>query len=171
MVDPLSGEQFELSAGDYRATIASVGASLRELTWQGRHLVVPFDAHEIRPDYRGAVLAPWPNRVVDGKYQFDGLEHQLALTEPERGHALHGLVVWQDFTGAHVYAEKCTASQEMVIESTLRGIYAGLGSRLARVSDIDNNQAGLTRIGQGLFDGVADRDLMTEPGDNLGQAQ
>ena len=73
--------------------------------------------------------------------------------------------------GAHVYAEKCTASQEMVIESTLRGIYAGLGSRLARVSDIDNNQAGLTRIGQGLFDGVADRDLMTEPGDNLGQAQ
>lgn len=97
-VDPLSGEQFELSAGDYRATIASVGASLRELTWQGRHLVVPFDAHEIRPDYRGAVLAPWPNRVVDGKYQFDGLEHQLALTEPERGHALHGLVVWQDFT-------------------------------------------------------------------------
>jgi hypothetical protein len=59
----------------------------------------------------------------------------------------------------------------MVIESTLRGIHAGLGSRLARVSDIDNNQVGLTRIGQGLFDGVADRDLMTEPGDNLGQAQ
>jgi hypothetical protein len=25
--------------------------------------------------------------------------------------------------------------------------------------------------GQGLFDGVADRDLMTEAGDNLGQAQ
>jgi len=70
-----------------------------------------------------------------------------------------------------VYAEKCTASQEMVIESTLRGIYAGLGSRLTRVSDIDNNQVGLTRIGQGLFDGVADRDLMTEAGDNLGQAQ
>jgi hypothetical protein len=59
----------------------------------------------------------------------------------------------------------------MVIESTLRGIYAGLGSRLTRVSDIDNNQVGLTRIGQGLFDGVADRDLMTEAGDNLGQAQ
>ena len=94
---PLSGSQFRLSAGDYRATIASVGASLRELTWQGRHLVVPFDADEVRPAYRGAVLAPWPNRVVDGRYQFDGVEHQLALTEPERGHALHGLAVWQDF--------------------------------------------------------------------------
>ena len=96
-MEPLSGRQFRLSAGDYRATIASIGASLRELTWQGRHLVVPFDEDEVRPGYRGAVLAPWPNRVVDGRYQFDGVEHQLALTEPERGHALHGLVVWQDF--------------------------------------------------------------------------
>ena len=94
---PLSGRQFVLSTGDYSATIASVGASLRELTWHGRHLVVPFDADEVRPDYRGAVLAPWPNRVVNGRYQFDGVEHQLALTEPERGHALHGLVIWQDF--------------------------------------------------------------------------
>jgi aldose 1-epimerase len=96
-MDPLSGRQFRLGAGDYGATIASVGASLRELTWQGRDLVVPFDADEVRPNYRGAVLVPWPNRVVDGRYQFDGVEHQLALTEPERGHALHGLVAWQDF--------------------------------------------------------------------------
>ena len=96
-MEPLSGRQFRLRAGDYQATIASVGASLRELTWQGRSLVVPYDADEVRPLYRGAVLAPWPNRVVDGRYQFDGVEHQLALTEPDRGHALHGLVAWQDF--------------------------------------------------------------------------
>jgi aldose 1-epimerase len=93
----LSGRQFQLSAGDYRATIASVGASLRQLTWQGGQLVVAFDADEVRPMYRGAVLAPWPNRVVDGRYVFEGVEHQLALTEPDRGHALHGLVAWQDF--------------------------------------------------------------------------
>jgi aldose 1-epimerase len=96
-MEPLSGRQFQLRAGDYQATIASVGASLRELTWQDRHLVVPYAADEIRPLYRGAVLAPWPNRVVDGRYQFDGVEHQLALTEPDRGHALHGLAVWHDF--------------------------------------------------------------------------
>ena len=59
----------------------------------------------------------------------------------------------------------------MAIESPLRGIDARLGSRLARISNIDNNQVRLAWIGQGLLDGVADRDLMTEPGDNLGQAQ
>ena len=96
-MEPLSGRQLRLSAGDYQATIASIGASLRELTWQGRHLVVPFGEDEVRPAYRGAVLSPWPNRVVDGRYAFDGVEHQLALTEPDRGHALHGLVAWQDF--------------------------------------------------------------------------
>ena len=96
-MEPLSGRQVRLRAGDYQASISSIGASLRELTWQGRNLVVPFAEDEVRPAYRGAVLAPWPNRVVDGKYAFAGSEHQLALTEPDRGHALHGLVAWQDF--------------------------------------------------------------------------
>ncbi|WEO78387.1 aldose 1-epimerase family protein [Cryobacterium sp. SO2] len=95
---PLSGLQYTITAGGYAATIASVGASLREFTWYGRDLVVPFDANEVRPGYRGAVLAPWPNRVVDGTYSFDGVDYQLPLTEPSRSHALHGLVCWADWT-------------------------------------------------------------------------
>ncbi len=94
---PLSGRQLHLSSGGYRAVIASVGASLRVLTHDGRDLIVPFDAHEVRPAYRGATLAPWPNRIVDGRYGFGGVEHQLPLTEPERGHALHGLLAWAEF--------------------------------------------------------------------------
>jgi aldose 1-epimerase len=94
---PRSGWQLRIVAGDYEADIASIGASLRALRFRGRDLVVPFDADEVRPRYRGATLAPWPNRVVDGRYSFAGEEHQLPLTEPERGHALHGLVCWLDF--------------------------------------------------------------------------
>ena len=78
---PLSGTQHSLRAGDYEAIIASVGASLRTLTFDGRDLVVPFDADEVRPSYRGATLAPWPNRVVDGIYTFGGVERQVALTD------------------------------------------------------------------------------------------
>lgn len=94
---PLSGTQYDIRHGEYTASIASIGASLRELRHRGRHLVVPFGADEVRPNFRGATLAPWPNRVVDGRYTFDGAENELALTEPTRGHALHGLVGWQDF--------------------------------------------------------------------------
>jgi aldose 1-epimerase len=95
---PVSGEQHVLRAGEYDAIVASVGASLRSLTYRGRDLVVPFDADELRPGFRGATLAPWPNRIVDGRYTFGGEEHQVALSEPNRGHALHGLLGWSDFS-------------------------------------------------------------------------
>ncbi|WP_091227477.1 aldose 1-epimerase family protein [Microbacterium sp. 3J1] len=94
---PRSGRQLSLAAHGYEAVIASVGASLRSLTYEGRDLVVPFDADEVRPAYRGATLAPWPNRIVDGRYTFGGIEHRLALTEPARGQALHGLLAWAEF--------------------------------------------------------------------------
>ncbi|KTR40891.1 galactose mutarotase [Curtobacterium oceanosedimentum] len=94
---PLSGSALTITAGGYTAEVASVGASLRTLRAEGRDLVVPFSADEVRPAFRGAVLAPWPNRVVDGRYAFGGQDHELALTEPKRHHALHGLVAWTDF--------------------------------------------------------------------------
>ena len=94
---PRSGRQLRINGHGYEAEIASVGASLRVLTFDGRDLVVPFDADEVRPGYRGATLAPWPNRIVDGRYRFDGVEHQLPLTEPARAQALHGLLSWAEF--------------------------------------------------------------------------
>lgn len=97
VVGPRSGRQLRLAAHGYEAAIASVGASLRMLTHDGRDLVVPFDADEVRPGYRGATLAPWPNRIVDGRYRFGGAEYQLPLTEPARGQALHGLLAWVEF--------------------------------------------------------------------------
>ncbi|PZF85452.1 aldose 1-epimerase family protein [Jiangella anatolica] len=89
-----SGFQVELSHGRYTAVVTEVGATLRELRHDGRPLVAGFDADEIRPNFRGAVLAPWPNRIADGRYTFGGQEWQLPLTEPARGNALHGLVAW-----------------------------------------------------------------------------
>lgn len=97
-VAPRSGRQLRIVGHGYEAVIASVGASLRMLTFDGRDLVVPFAADEVRPGYRGATLAPWPNRIVDGRYRFGGVEHQLPLTEPARGQALHGLLVWSEFS-------------------------------------------------------------------------
>jgi aldose 1-epimerase len=105
---PLSGIQHSLRAGGYQAVIASVGATLRQLTYEDRDLVVPFDADEVRPSHRGATLAPWPNRVVDGRYMFEGVHRQLPLTEPARGHALHGLVTWLDFEAIDKGADHVT---------------------------------------------------------------
>jgi aldose 1-epimerase len=99
---PVSGAQHRIRAGGYEAVVASVGASLRLLEYEGRDLVVPFAADELRPSYRGATLAPWPNRVVDGRYALGGCQLQLPITEPDRSHALHGLVAWLAFEAVDV---------------------------------------------------------------------
>lgn len=106
MKTPRSGRQITLSHSGYQAVIASVGATLRMLQHEQRDLIVSFDADEVRPAYRGATLAPWPNRIVDGRHRFGGTEHQLALTEPERGHALHGLLAWAEFADRSVSEDR-----------------------------------------------------------------
>jgi aldose 1-epimerase len=93
----LGGDEYALAFGDYSAVITQVGAGLRVLRYGERDLVLSYRADEVRPRYRGALLAPWPNRIADGRYDFGGATHQLPLTEPERRTALHGLVCWERF--------------------------------------------------------------------------
>ncbi len=90
-----SGRQFEIRSEGHLAVITEVGAALRLYSVDGRDVVVPFGATQISPAYHGAVLLPWPNRLRDGQYSFDGVDHQLALSEPERRTAIHGLVAWE----------------------------------------------------------------------------
>lgn len=94
---PLSGVQYHIVSGDYRATIASVGATLRALSYDGRDLIASYPANSVRPGYRGALLAPWPNRVIGGRYAFAGVNYELDLNEPGLGNAIHGLVQWLDW--------------------------------------------------------------------------
>jgi aldose 1-epimerase len=89
-----SGEQFELAHGDQRAVVVEVGAGLRSYSVGGVDVVDGYGADELSSSGRGQVLIPWPNRLEDGTYDFDGRTHRLPLTEPEHGNAIHGLVRW-----------------------------------------------------------------------------
>ncbi len=98
MTIPLSGTQYEIEAGDYRATVTELGAGLRELLHAGTPLVTTFDADKLPPHGTGQLLTPWPNRVAGGSYSFGGADHQLALSEPDRENAIHGLTRWIPWT-------------------------------------------------------------------------
>jgi aldose 1-epimerase len=92
-----SGEQVEIVLGDQRAVVVGIGGGLRSYTAAGREVLDGYGLHEAATSGRGQVLAPWPNRLQDGSYEFDGSRYQLPLTEPERANAIHGLVrsaVW-----------------------------------------------------------------------------
>jgi aldose 1-epimerase len=89
-----SGEQIELELGDQRVVVVEVGGGLREYAAGGRAVLDGYGDDELCSSGRGQLLIPWPNRIADGRYEFDGRVEQLPLDEPERGNAIHGLVRW-----------------------------------------------------------------------------
>ncbi|HJX08387.1 MAG TPA: aldose 1-epimerase family protein [Actinomycetota bacterium] len=93
-----TGAQHEIAYGDQRAVVTEVGATLRAYEVAGTPVIDGFAADERSSAGRGQVLAPWPNRLEDGRYTYAGMDGSAALDEPERGNAIHGLVRWLPWT-------------------------------------------------------------------------
>lgn len=87
-----------IEADGYSAVFTARAGALRRLRHGDRDLVLPFPAGGPIPDFRGIIAAPWPNRIPDGRYSFDGGSHRLPVNEPERRCALHGLGLGEDWT-------------------------------------------------------------------------
>jgi aldose 1-epimerase len=92
-----SGDQFEITFGHQQAVVVEVGGGLRTYSADGHAVLDGYGLDEQCSSGRGQLLAPWPNRIQDGRYEFDGQHHQLPLTEPEHGNAIHGLVRWSSW--------------------------------------------------------------------------
>jgi aldose 1-epimerase len=106
----------ELTAADQRVVLDEVGGGIRSYTARGRELLDGYPAGQPSSSGRGQVLIPWPNRLEDGSYEFGGQRHQLELSEPENGNAIHGLVRWEPWTiaereGHRVVMEHVLAEQ------------------------------------------------------------
>ncbi|MFI5494417.1 aldose 1-epimerase family protein [Actinoplanes sp. NPDC051859] len=89
-----SGLQWTIEAGGQRATVAEIGGTLREYAAGDHEVLDGFGPDEIAPASAGQLLAPWPNRIRDGRYTFEGTAYQLPLTEPGKHNAIHGLSNW-----------------------------------------------------------------------------
>jgi len=94
----LTGSQYHIQAGSYRAVVTGLGAGLRSLSHDGTPLLATYEADELPPGAAGDLLAPWPNRIDGGEYTFEGASYQLALSEPAKSTAIHGLTRWANWT-------------------------------------------------------------------------
>ena len=108
-----SGEQFEISSGGHRATIVEVGGGLREYEVDGRAVIEPYSADRMCDGAHGAPLIPWPNRLADGRYTFDGDEYQVTLTEPEKRNAIHGFLLWRSWDAVERDADRVVMSTRL----------------------------------------------------------
>lgn len=92
-----------LVSGDLRLKVSPFGASLRGL-WREKsdgtteEVVTVYSGAKGKVGGQGDVLIPFPGRVRDGRYTFEGQTYQMALTDKEGPNAIHGflrLVPWQ----------------------------------------------------------------------------
>jgi len=93
----LSGEHYKIEYQDLRATVTSVGATLREFSKASTPILWSQDLDALPRGSSGQVLAPWPNRLAAGSYVFKGISGKAPIDEPDKGNAIHGLVRWLDW--------------------------------------------------------------------------
>jgi len=91
-VRPATGRQFELHRGGATVRVGQVAAVLREFSVGGVHFTETWDDAWVPPMGCGIVLVPWPNRIADARWTYQGTQQQLDITDLSHGHAIHGLL-------------------------------------------------------------------------------
>lgn len=99
--------QLELSnvyTGEYVTIIHDYGTAINELVLNANgknHAIIRgTNTHKDMVGqkwFKGAKLFPFPNRIKDGKYTFNGKDYQLPINEEARHNALHGFVFNKPF--------------------------------------------------------------------------
>ncbi len=98
MANPPSVKQYQLNHADQELIIVEVGGGIRSYRREGTPVFQDYPLGAMCDGAHGAPLIPWPNRLSDGRYRFDGTDYQVALTEPEKQNAIHGLLRWQSWS-------------------------------------------------------------------------
>ena len=75
---------------------------------------------ELNPTFKNIPLFPFPNRLDNGRYEFDGVEYQFPINEPEKRNNLHGFAFDQGF-----FLENTEVSPDLV-KTSLKFVYDGL---------------------------------------------
>jgi len=73
--------------------------------------------------YRSAKLIPFPNRIKDGHYRFNGADYQLPINEPAMNNCIHGFFFDKkmDIVGKEVQDDRASISLEYVYDGSVPG--------------------------------------------------
>jgi aldose 1-epimerase len=113
LTDPPTGVEHALQRGRQRLIVSEAGGGARSWALDGTELLASFPAGTRDAAFAGKPLVPWPNRLRDGRYAFEGSDHQVAVTEPENGNALHGLTLWSRWHAVRSSAHSVTLTHEL----------------------------------------------------------
>jgi aldose 1-epimerase len=93
--------------------VVEVGGGLRSYRYDGEDVLDGYSVDEIAPSARGQLLIPWPNRLHEGRYTWDGQEHEVPINEPDQQNAVHGLARWCSWTADQT--SPCAVTMSLVL--------------------------------------------------------
>lgn len=93
----------------YAKIYLDMGASLQELTVNGKTIIQDLTPLTYSDTYASSVLFPFANRIKDGTYTFDNKSFQLETNQTEENNALHGLIYNKSFKIIDQKASKTSA--------------------------------------------------------------
>jgi aldose 1-epimerase len=113
VTDPSTVAEHALERGRQRLVVSEAGGGARSWTVDGSELLASFASGTRDAAFAGKPLMPWPNRLRDGRYVFEGAEHRVAITEPETSTALHGLTLSSRWRASRTSAHGITLSHQL----------------------------------------------------------
>lgn len=106
----------ELAAGDWAARLLPAqGGACARLAWRGHELLAPLpEGADPNLAFCGAfVMAPWANRLDEGRVPVAGAVHRVPVNRPEDGTAIHGLARDRPWRVAHLAAGEAELVQAL----------------------------------------------------------
>ncbi len=84
--------------GDLAEIDLNCGAALTRLVLSREDVIkYPLKVDDPGRGYPSALLFPFPNRIKDGRYTFEGNEYRLDINDQETFSAIHGLIAFKPF--------------------------------------------------------------------------
>ncbi len=140
--------ELSLSFKNQRAVVSPWGGSLRRYFFidesgQEIDIVWGYSGGTHKRGGQGDVLIPFPGRIGDGRYSFDGRQFQLECNDKEAPNAIHGFVRSLPWQVQDVHTNKVTFAIRLDAET-----YAGRGYPFSLAISVmyDLGTSGLTCI-------------------------
>jgi aldose 1-epimerase len=102
-----------LECAGQRLVVSEAGGGARSWAIDGVELLASFAPGTRDAAFAGKPLVPWPNRLRDGRYTFEGREYRLELTEAENRTALHGLTLSSRWRASRTSTHAITLAHEL----------------------------------------------------------
>lgn len=104
---------FNTQSGNRFSVLPDFGGVVSELIFQGTSVLDGYEhAKELLdPKWKkSGILFPFPNRLSDGKYEWQNKVYQFPINDPSTGNALHGLSKEQAMAVKEMHAEENLAA-------------------------------------------------------------